>query len=53
VQAQRGFVTADDAKEFARRLPHADVISVDATHNVQETAPVELSALIAASASAL
>ncbi len=53
VQAQRGFVTADDAKEFARRLPHADVISVDATHNVQETAPVELSTLIAASASAL
>ncbi|WP_312168871.1 alpha/beta hydrolase [Microbacterium sp.] len=53
VRAQRGFVTADDAKEFARRLPHADVISVDATHNVQETAPVELSALIAASASAL
>ncbi|MCI1017694.1 alpha/beta hydrolase [Microbacterium sp. C5A9] len=53
VRAERGFVSADDAQDFSRRLPHTDVVSVDATHNVQETAPVELAALIAAAASSL
>ena len=47
VRAERGFVTAEDADDFARRLPHATVIALDATHNVQETAPRELAALIA------
>jgi pimeloyl-ACP methyl ester carboxylesterase len=46
VRATRGFVSETDAAEFARRLPDARVISVEATHNVQETAPAELAALI-------
>lgn len=53
VRAERGFVSAADAQEFARRLPHAEVVSIDATHNVQETAPVQLAALISRAASAL
>lgn len=47
VRAERGFVTAPDAEEFARRLPEARIVVLDATHNVQETAPVALAELIA------
>ncbi|WP_144877284.1 alpha/beta fold hydrolase [Microbacterium sp. 1.5R] len=47
VRAERGFVTAADAEDFGRRLPRATVTAVDATHNVQETAPRELAALVA------
>lgn len=50
VRATAGFVAESDASEFARRLPHAQVVVVQATHNVQETAPAELAALIGASA---
>ncbi len=46
VRATRGFVSEADAEEFARRVPGARVIAVEATHNVQETAPRELAALI-------
>lgn len=46
VRATAGFVTAADAEEFARRLPEAQVVAMQATHNVQETAPAELAALI-------
>lgn len=53
VRAERGFVSAEDAQEFATRLPHARVVGIDATHNVQETAPVQLAALISSAASAL
>nr|WP_201471571.1 alpha/beta hydrolase [Microbacterium hydrocarbonoxydans] len=53
VRAERGFVSVDDAQDFAARLPHAEVLSLDATHNVQETAPVQLAALISRAASAL
>lgn len=53
VRAERGFVSPEDAQEFARRLPDSDVVSIDATHNVQETAPVQLAAVIATAASAL
>ncbi|MGL3149923.1 alpha/beta fold hydrolase [Microbacterium sp. A82] len=42
VRAIAGFVTAPDGEEFARRVPAARVIAMDATHNVQETAPAEL-----------
>ncbi|MGV2902465.1 alpha/beta fold hydrolase [Microbacterium sp. AGC62] len=48
VRAARGFVSEADAADFQRRVPAARVVSLDATHNVQETAPVELAALIAA-----
>lgn len=52
VRATDGFVAESDAEEFLRRLPHARVVVVQATHNVQETAPTELAALIGASAPA-
>lgn len=47
VRATRGFVTEADADELARRLPEARIVAIDATHNVQETAPKQLAALIA------
>ncbi len=47
VRAERGFVSESDAAEFQRRLPEAHVVVLDATHNVQETAPVALAALLA------
>jgi pimeloyl-ACP methyl ester carboxylesterase len=46
VRAARGFVSETDGEQFQRRLPHADIVVLDATHNVQETAPRELAALI-------
>ena len=46
VRALDGFVTATDADEFARRLPDARVVETKAGHNVQETAPADLAALI-------
>jgi len=48
VRATSGFVSEADAAEFARRVPGARVVALDATHNVQETAPAELAALISA-----
>lgn len=47
VRAARGFVSEADAADLQQRLPAAQVIVIDATHNVQETAPRELAALIA------
>ncbi|PRB19231.1 alpha/beta fold hydrolase [Microbacterium sp. MYb62] len=52
VRAARGFVSEADAAEFQRRVPAADVIVLDATHNVQETAPGALSTLIGSAAPA-
>ena len=46
LRATRGFVTEADALDFQRRLPRARVRAVDATHNVQETAPDVLAALV-------
>lgn len=46
VRATRGFVSEADAVELQRRVPSARVVAIDATHNVQETAPGELAALI-------
>nr|WP_246286313.1 alpha/beta hydrolase [Microbacterium pseudoresistens] len=48
VRAEQGFVSAGDADEFARRLPDAAVLSVDAPHNAQETAARELAEIIRA-----
>lgn len=48
VRAARGFVSETDAADFQQRVPEARVVTLDAAHNVQETAPVELAALIAA-----
>ncbi|MGW8484181.1 alpha/beta fold hydrolase [Microbacterium sp. NPDC055903] len=46
VRGTRGFVSEDDAAEYLRRLPAARIVSFDATHNVQETAPAALADLI-------
>ncbi|WP_345752353.1 alpha/beta fold hydrolase [Microbacterium rhizophilus] len=48
VRGTRGFVDEAAADDFARRLPAATVVTLDAPHNVQEVAPVPLAALIAA-----
>lgn len=47
VRAARGFVTAANAVEFHSRVPHARIVTLDAPHNVQETAFAELADLIA------
>lgn len=46
VRAARGFVSEEDAAEFQRRVPSANVVVVEATHNVQETAPLALASLV-------
>lgn len=50
VRAKKGFVSEADAIDLQHHLPSARVIAMDATHNVQETAPAELAALIRAAA---
>jgi len=50
VRATSGFVSEADGDELLRRVPTARVIAVDASHNVQETAPGELADLIRAAA---
>lgn len=52
VRAERGFVSAADAEQFQQRLPDARVVVLDATHNVQETAPRDLAALVASAVTA-
>lgn len=49
VRATSGFVSEADGDELQRRVPGARVILIDATHNVQETAPGGLADLIRAS----
>ena len=50
VRATSGFVSEADGDELLRRVPTARVIAMDASHNVQETAPGELADLIRAAA---
>ncbi|GAB3600861.1 alpha/beta fold hydrolase [Microbacterium tumbae] len=52
VRATRGFVSAADAADYARRLPAARIVEIDATHNVQETAPATLADLVRESVTA-
>ncbi|MGA7147205.1 MAG: alpha/beta hydrolase [Microbacterium sp.] len=42
IRGERGYVTEEDAAQFAARLPEASVVTVPAGHNVQEEIPVEL-----------
>ncbi|MDF2920885.1 MAG: 2-(acetamidomethylene)succinate hydrolase, partial [Microbacterium sp.] len=42
IRGERGYVTDDDAEEFARRVPGASIVAVPAGHNVQEEIPLEL-----------
>ncbi|UJP11404.1 alpha/beta hydrolase [Microbacterium sp. KUDC0406] len=53
VRATKGFVSDADAAEFATRRPDAEIRIIDATHNIQETAPAALAGLIAESADAV
>lgn len=48
VRGTRGFLQDTDVTEFSRRLPAASVVTVDAGHNVQETAPAVLADLASA-----
>jgi pimeloyl-ACP methyl ester carboxylesterase len=48
VRGTRGFVDDAAVADFSRRLPRVRVVTLDAPHNVQEVAPVDLAALIAA-----
>lgn len=50
VRARSGFVSEADGEEFVRRVPTAGVLAMDASHNVQETAPRALADLIRAAA---
>ncbi|MPT15075.1 MAG: alpha/beta hydrolase [Microbacterium sp.] len=52
VRAERGFVSAADAEEFQHRLPEARIVAMDATHNVQETAPRDLALLVGSATAA-
>ncbi|MGO3190462.1 MAG: alpha/beta fold hydrolase, partial [Microbacterium sp.] len=46
VRATRGFVSEADADQWQQRLPAGRTVALDATHNVQETAPGELAGLV-------
>lgn len=46
VRGERGFLQDADIAAFTEHLPTADVITVDAGHNVQETAPDSLAAIV-------
>lgn len=46
VRAQGGYISDAALDEFRRRVPAATVIELPATHNVQESAPVDLAAII-------
>ncbi|WP_159500295.1 alpha/beta fold hydrolase [Microbacterium sp. 18062] len=46
IRADRGYVTEEDATEFARRCPDAEVVVVHAHHNVHEEIPVPLANLL-------
>ncbi|MFF2488377.1 alpha/beta fold hydrolase [Microbacterium sp. NPDC058062] len=50
LRGERGYVTDDDAAEFARRVPAASVAVVPSGHNVQEEIPRELGARLRAMA---
>lgn len=47
VHGSRGYLTEKAVAEFTRRLPHAEIIEIDAGHNVQENDPVALAQIIA------
>ena len=46
VRAGRGLLTAEAAAELTRRSPGARAVVVDAGHNIQEDAPVELAGVL-------
>ncbi|MFJ4044888.1 alpha/beta fold hydrolase [Microbacterium sp. NPDC089987] len=46
VRGERGFLQDADVAAFTEHLPSAAVVTVDAGHNVQETAPDALAAIV-------
>lgn len=46
IRGERGYVTTADAAQFATRLPAAEIISLDAGHNIQEDAPIALAEVL-------
>ncbi len=46
VRGERGFLQDADVAAFTEHLPAAAVVTVDAGHNVQETAPDSLAAIV-------
>ena len=46
IRGEQGFVTSEDAAEFARRRPDAVVVTLPTGHNVQEEAPLALAQTI-------
>jgi pimeloyl-ACP methyl ester carboxylesterase len=47
VRAQRGMITDDQVAELRRRVPAAEILTIDTGHNVQEDDPVGLAQVIA------
>lgn len=47
VRGSRGFLTDAVADELVERVPGATAVTIDAGHNVQEDAPVELASVLA------
>ncbi|BFM24130.1 alpha/beta fold hydrolase [Microbacterium sp. che218] len=52
VRGERGFVTAPDAEDFARRVPGASVATLSTGHNAQEEDPAGLAELLRAAVEA-
>lgn len=46
VRGATGYINPEALDQFASRIPAADLITVDAGHNVQETLPAELGRII-------
>jgi pimeloyl-ACP methyl ester carboxylesterase len=46
IRGSRGFVNEDQVAELQRRVPAADVTTVETGHNVQEEDPVGLARLL-------
>jgi len=46
VRGTSGFLSEEVLAEFRARLPRAEVLELDAGHNVQEQRPVELAEAI-------
>ena len=46
VHGSRGILESAALDDFSRRLPHANMIEVDAGHNIQRDAPKDLAAII-------
>jgi pimeloyl-ACP methyl ester carboxylesterase len=46
IRGDHGYVTGEEAADFARRLPEASIVVVPTGHNVQEEIPAELGRML-------